>query len=54
MYGLAKEVCLLKDKTLKVMQADLSGKLYRTFDPQEISVTIQNELTKWLSDKRLI
>jgi hypothetical protein len=35
MMGLRKPVCLLKDKTLKTLHADLVGRLYRSFDPQD-------------------
>jgi hypothetical protein len=34
MMALGKDVCLLKDKTLETLQADLLGKLYKPFDPQ--------------------
>ena len=54
MYGLKKPVCLLKDKTLKTLQTDLVGKLYRPFDPQDPKTTIPTELSKWLKDKRLV
>ena len=51
MMALDKPVCLLKDRTIETLHADLMGKLYRPFDLQAISVTIPKELTKWLSDK---
>jgi len=35
MLALNKPVCLLKDKTIKILQTDLVGKLYKEFDPQD-------------------
>jgi hypothetical protein len=49
MLALNKRVCLLKDKTLPNLQADLIGKLYIAFDPQQITPTIQDALSKWLA-----
>lgn len=54
MLALRKPVCLLKDKTLRTLQADLVGKLYRQFDPQRIKQTIKRELDKWLRDQGLL
>ena len=51
MMALGKDVCLLKDRTLKTLHTDLVGHLYRTFDPQDPVTSIQPELTKWLTDK---
>jgi hypothetical protein len=51
MFALRKPVCLLKDKTLKVLHTDLVGKIYRTFDPQHPITSIAPELTQWLEDK---
>jgi DNA-binding transcriptional ArsR family regulator len=53
MMALGKDVCLLKDKTLETLHADLLGKLYKPFDPQNAEGTIPNQLSKWLSDKGL-
>ena len=49
-----RPVCLLKDKTLKTLQADLVGKLYKTFDPQDPVNSIPPEIEKWLRDKEII
>ncbi|HEX8141456.1 MAG TPA: hypothetical protein VF553_02605 [Pyrinomonadaceae bacterium] len=54
MFALKKNVCLLKDKTLKTLHADLVGKLYRVFDPLDPIGTIPDELSRWLKDKRII
>lgn len=54
MMALRKHVCLLKDRTLKTLQADLIGKLYRVFDPQNPTESISVELLKWLKDKGLV
>jgi hypothetical protein len=53
MFAMKKQVCLLKDKTLSTLHADLVGKLYRVFDPMDPSGSIPEELTKWLKDKGL-
>jgi hypothetical protein len=50
MAALSKPVCLLKDKTLGTLHADLGGHLYKLFDPQNIRGTLPAELTKWLRD----
>lgn len=54
MRALRKPVCFLKDKTLKELQTDLVGKLYKSFDPQAPLETIPSELEKWLRDKDVI
>jgi hypothetical protein len=52
--ALKKQVCLLKDRTLKSLHADLVGKLYKTFDPQDPLASIPPELTKWMKDKKIV
>ena len=54
MRALTKSVCLLRDRTLKTLQTDLVGKLYKSFDPQDPEGTIPSELEKWLRDKDII
>lgn len=54
MLALGRPVCFLKDKTLKTLQTDLVGKLYRVFDPQKPEKTIPDALLSWLSDKGLL
>jgi hypothetical protein len=51
LLALKKQVCLLKDKTLKTLPTDLVGKLYRTFDPQDPIASIPPSLLKWMQDK---
>lgn len=51
MFGLGKDVLLLKDKTLKTLQTDLIGRLYREFDPLDVESTLPPEIAKWLVDK---
>jgi CHAT domain-containing protein len=53
MFALGKQVCLLKDKTLSTLHADLVGRLYREFDPQNPEGTIPTALNRWLGDKGL-
>jgi len=52
--GLGKEVCFLKDKTLRYLHTDLVGKLYKDFDPQNPDNTIPPNLMKWLQDKGIM
>ena len=52
--ALRKPVLLLKDKTLKNLNTDLIGKLYKVFDPQSISESIAPQLLRWLKDKNII
>src|SRR5690606_12093358 len=54
MMGLNKNVCLLKDKTLRSLQSDLVGKVYRPFDTQNIKESVKSQLEKWLEDKGFI
>ena len=51
MFALRRDVCLLKDRTLKTLPTDLVGKLYKVFDTQEPDKTIRGEVSQWLSDK---
>lgn len=53
MLGMGKNVLLLKDKTLKSLQTDLTGKLYKAFDTTDIANTLPQHLEKWLSDRGL-
>jgi hypothetical protein len=53
MMALGKPVLLLKDSTLRTLHADLVGRLYSTFDPQNPSATIPPILSRWLSEKNL-
>lgn len=54
MRAQGKSICLLKDMTLKTMQTDLIGKLYKAFDPQDPVSSIPEELEKWLRDKDIV
>jgi hypothetical protein len=54
MMALRKPVLLLKDRTLKNLNTDLVGKLYKTFDPQSISESVAPQLQRWLKDKSII
>ena len=54
MMGLNKPICLLKDRTLKNLQTDLAGKLYKPINLFQIEDSIKKHLTKWLTDKELI
>lgn len=50
MLGMGKNVLLLKDKTLKSLQTDLTGKLYKAFDTTNIEESMPEHIEKWLSD----
>jgi hypothetical protein len=54
LFGMGKNVLLLKDQTLKSLHTDLTGKLYKEFDPQNIEDTLPQQVEKWLSDKGII
>lgn len=54
MMGLRKNVCLLKDQTLKNLPTDLMGKLYKQFDPQDVEKTLPDQIEKWIKDKGII
>jgi hypothetical protein len=53
LFASIKPVCLLKDRTLTSLHADLVGKLYREFDTQDPHRTIRPQLAKWLTDREL-
>ena len=50
LMALNKPVLLLKDRTLPGLQADLAGRLYRTFDPFDPEGTIPPQLSSWFRD----
>ena len=54
LLGLDKPVCFLKDHTLKTLQTDLIGQLYKQFDTQNCGSTIPTVLWKWMEDKGII
>ncbi len=54
LMAMNKPVLLLKDRTVKILQADLAGKLYKEFDPHDPEGTIPGQLTKWLEDYGII
>lgn len=53
MLALGKPVCFLKDRTLKSLNADLIGRLYREFDSYKPDTSIPPQLNKWLNDREL-
>jgi len=54
MYGLGKQVCLLKEKTIRHLQTDIIGKLYMPFDIQDINGTLPIQINKWLIEIKRI
>lgn len=54
LLALQKPICILKDRTLKTLHADLMGKLYKVFDPLDAGATLASALSDWLRDKGLI
>lgn len=54
LLALQKPICILKDRTLKTLHADLMGKLYKVFDPLEARATLGSALSDWLRDKGLV
>lgn len=53
MMALAKPICFLKDRSLKTLQTDLVGRLYREFDSFDPEGTIPPQIDKWVTDKHL-
>jgi hypothetical protein len=51
LMALGKPVCLLKDKNLNTLHADLIGKIYIPFDPFEPQASIASQVGAWLRDK---
>jgi len=54
LMAMNKPVLLLKDRTIKTLQADLAGKLYKPFDPHDPEGTVPKQLDKWLEDYGVI
>jgi hypothetical protein len=54
LMAMNKPVLLLKDNTVRSLQSDLAGKLYKTFDPHDPEGTLPEQMTGWLSDNGLI
>jgi hypothetical protein len=54
LMAMNKPVLLFKDKTLKTLQADLAGKLYKQFDPHNPEATLPDQLNKWLEDNGIV
>ena len=54
MRALRKPVCLLRDSTLKTLPTDLVGKLYRTFDTQNVQGSLPGVLVKWMEDRDMV
>jgi len=51
MLGMGKDILLLKDKTLKALSTDLTGRLYKPFDTTNVEMEIPQQIEKWLKDK---
>lgn len=54
MFALGRPVCILKDRTLRELQADLVGRLFKEFEPQDPAGTIRPQLRRWLHDKGML
>lgn len=54
LFGMKKPVMLLKDQTLKALNTDLTGKLYKEFDTTKTKESINTSIEKWLKDKGYI
>ncbi|MBN4056288.1 hypothetical protein JYT20_01050 [Rhodothermus sp. AH-315-K08] len=53
MMALRKPICLLKDKSIPALQADLGSRLYRDFDVHDLPGSLKGPLEKWMSDHGL-
>lgn len=54
LLAMNKPVLLLKERTVKTLQADLMGKLYKEFDEHDAAGTIPVQLERWLIDNGVI
>lgn len=54
MLAMQKPVCLLKDDTLKTLNTDLVGKLYKPFNPQDPGGSLPGQLLKWCGDRKIV
>jgi len=54
MYAVGKPVCLLKERTVRSVPADLMSKLYIKFDAQDPENSIRGSFVAWLRDKGLV
>lgn len=54
LLAMGKPVLLLKERTLRTLQTDLMGRLYRVFDEHNAAGTIPGQLERWLIDNRVI
>lgn len=54
MLGLEKNVCILKDSSLKTLHSDLAGRIYQPIDIFNLEESLPSVLNKWLLDKELI
>ena len=52
MLSLGKRVCLLKDQTLNQTPTDMMGSLYADLDLDDVDVSVQNVLQRWLRQCR--
>jgi hypothetical protein len=53
MLGLKKDICLLKERTVKALPSDLSGRLYVQFDSQNLETSLRENVGRWLKTKNL-
>lgn len=53
MFGINKEVCLLKERSLGCLHTDIIGRIYKEFDIQDIESTIAGNLLQWYDDNIL-
>lgn len=54
LLAMNKPVLLLKERTVKTLQADLMGRLYKEFDEHDPAGTIPEQLERWLTDNGVI
>lgn len=54
LMAMNKPVLLLKDSTMPLLQSDLAGRLYRSFDTHKPEKTIPREMKRWLNDHGII
>lgn len=53
MTALNKPICLLKERTLKNLPTDIIGKLYKTFDINNLKESLDKNINKWIDDREI-
>lgn len=50
MLALERRCLLLKDRRVSALQTDMCGRIYRSFDPDNIHATVSEQVARWCLD----